>query len=88
MTTAMTKATLTDDTTIHEWQFEFYSTSEEEWLDFGYWTLSDDEQTAIEMLLEDEDNAVDYLSCNLKTWTYEEFKKNQGENSLELIRDY
>ena len=84
MTTTMT---LTDDTTIHEWCFEFYHTGEEEWLDFGYWTLSDDQQSAIELLLIDEDNQVEHLSCKLNTWTYKQFKQNQGENSLELIRD-
>ena len=83
----MTIQELTNDTIIHEWCFEFYHTEEEEWLDFGYWTLSDDQSAAIELLLKDEDNNVEHLSCHLNTWTYEQFKKNQGENSLELIRD-
>ena len=84
----MTTVTLTDETTIHEWQFEFYSSKEEEWLDFGYWTLSDDQSAAIEMLLIDEDNDVEHLSCNLKTWTYEQFKQNQGKDCITLLRDY
>jgi len=79
--------TLTDSTIIYEWCFEFYHTGEEEWLDYAYWTLSDDQQSAIEMLLIDENNDVEHLSCSLNEWTYEQFKKNQGENSLELIRD-
>ena len=49
--------------------------------------FSDDQSAAIELLLKDEDNNVEHLSCNLNTWTYEQFKKNQGENSHELIRD-
>jgi hypothetical protein len=76
------------ETIIHEWQFEFYSPKEEEWLDFGYWTLSDDQSAAIEMLLIDEDNDVEHLSCNLKTWTYEQFQKNQGDDCITLLRDY
>lgn len=87
MITSKAQMTLTDDTTIYEWCFEFYHTGEEEWLDFGYWTLSDDQQSAIELLLIDEDNQVEHLSCKLNTWTYKQFKQNQGENSLELIRD-
>ena len=79
--------TLTDDTTIYEWCFEFYSPKEEEWVDYGYWTISDDQSAAIELLMQDEDNEVEHLSCNLNTWTYAQFKQNQGENSLELIRD-
>ena len=76
------------ETIIHEWQFEFYSPKEGEWLDFGYWTLSDDQSAAIEMLLIDEDNEVEHLSCNLKTWTYEQFKQNQGDDCITLLRDY
>jgi len=88
MTNTMTQTTLTDDTTIYEWGFEFYHTGEEEWLDFGYWTLSDDQSAAIELLLKDEDNQVEHLSCSPRTWTFKQFKENQGENNLELIRDY
>ena len=84
MTTTMT---LTDETTIYEWCFEFYSPKEEEWVDFGYWTISDDQSAAIELLMQDEDNEVEHLSCNLNTWTYAQFKQNQGEDSLEMIRD-
>ena len=78
---------LSDDTTIYEWCFEFYSPKESEWVDFGYWTLSDDQQSAVELLLIDEENEVEHLSCSLNTWTYKQFKANQGEDSLELIRD-
>ena len=78
---------LDDDSIIYEWCFEFYSPGREEWLDYGYWTLSDDQQSAVELLMSDEENDVEYLSCSLNTWTYKEFKANQGEDSLELIRD-
>ena len=78
---------LKDDTTIYEWLFEFYSPKESEWIEYGYWTLSDDRSAAIELLLKDEDNAVEHLSCSLNTWSYAQFKLNQGENNLDLIRD-
>ena len=78
---------LDDDSIIYEWCFEFYSPGREEWLDYGYWTLSDDQQSAVELLMSDEENDVEYLSCSLNTWTFKEFKANQGEDSLELIRD-
>ena len=83
----VTTMTLTDETTIYEWCMEFYSPKEEEWVDYGYWTISDDQSAAIELLMQDEDNEVEHLSCNLNTWTYKQFKENQGENSMELIRD-
>ena len=82
-----TQMNLTDDTIIYEWGFEFYSEREEQWMDFGYWTLSDDQSAAIEFLLKDEENDVEHLSCSPRTWTYKQFKENQGEDSLELIRD-
>ncbi|WVQ00831.1 hypothetical protein [Synechococcus phage MC09] len=78
---------ITNDTIINEWSFEFYSTSEEEWLDFGYWTISDDQSAAIEILLKDEENQVEHLSCNHREWTFEQFKLNQGPDCMQLIRD-
>ena len=66
---------------------EFYSPSEEEWIDYSYWTISDQQDQAIALLLEDEDNQVDYLTCNHNTCTFEEFQRNQGTDSLTLIRD-
>lgn len=79
--------TLTPSTIINEWTMEFYSPTEEEWVDYGYWTISDQEDQAIELLLKDEDNQVDYLSCQHRTWTYEQFQRNQGPDALHLIRD-
>ena len=79
--------TLTDDTIVHEWRFEFYSPEQEEWLDFSYWTMTDDMQFAIIQLLMDEGNDVEHLSCVGDICTYAQFKLNQGENNLELIRD-
>ena len=79
---------LTPSTIINEWMMEFYSPTEEEWFDYSYWTISDQQDQAIELLLKDEDNQVDHLSCKHKAWTYEEFQRNQGTDSLNLIRDY
>lgn len=78
---------LNDDTIIHEWLFEFYSPGQEEWIEYGYWTLSDDQQSAVELLLIDEENEVEHLSCQLNTWTYDQFKTNMGPDCLSLIRD-
>ena len=81
------KLGLDDDTVINEWGMEFYSPVTEEWEDYSYWTLSDDRQSAVEMLQEDEANLVEHLSVTHRTWTLKEFRLNQGENSFSLIRD-
>ena len=80
--------TFTPDTTIYEWTFEFYSPTEEEWLDFGYWTLEDNRQFITETLIQDEDGNVEDLSVSVKEWTFEEFQQNQGPDCLSLLRDY
>lgn len=83
----MTMPELSDDTPIYEWCFEFWSPVEEDWVDYGYWTLANDEQLALKHLMDDEDGQVEHLSTSLNTWTFEEFKKNQGIECISLIRD-
>jgi len=74
-------------TTVYEWTMEFYSPTEEDYLDVSYYTFVEDSQMAREQLIIDEDGEVEDLKMNVTEHTYSNLK-DQGLDLETLILDY
>ena len=74
-------------TTVYEWNLEFYSPTEEEWMDVSYYTFVEDSQMAREQLIIDEEGQVEDLKLNKIEHTYSNLK-DQGLDLETLILDY
>jgi len=74
-------------TTVYEWTMEFYSPTEEDYLDVSYYTFVEDSQMAREQLIIDEDGKVEDLKMNVTEHTYSNLK-DQGLDLETLILDY
>ena len=74
-------------TTVYEWTMEFYSPTEEDYLDVSYYTFVEDSQMAREQLIIDEEGEVEDLKMNVTEHTYSNLK-DQGLDLETLILDY
>ena len=74
-------------TTVYEWTMEFYSPTEEDYLDVSYYTFVEDSQMAREQLIIDEEGQVEDLKMNVTEHTYSNLK-DQGLDLETLILDY
>ena len=74
-------------TTVYEWTMEFYSPTEEDYLDVSYYTFVEDSQMAREQLIIDENGEVEDLKMNVTEHTYSNLK-DQGLDLETLILDY
>jgi len=66
---------------------EFYSPTEEDYLDVSYYTFVEDSQMAREQLIIDEEGQVEDLKMNVTEHTYSNLK-DQGLDLETLILDY
>ena len=73
-------------TTVYEWTMEFYSPTEEDYLDVSYYTFVEDSQMAREQLIIDEEGQVEDLKVTLIEHTYSNLK-DQGLDLETLILD-
>jgi len=83
--------TITPDTTVYEWEMEYYSPTEEEWLECSYWTFTEDSQMAREQFITDESGTdyEDFQVTSVTEHTYSKLIDWYGEDSLKgLILDY
>ena len=74
-------------TTVYEWTMEFYSPTEEDYLDVSYYTFVEDSQMAREQLIIDEEGEIEDLKMNVTEHTYSNLK-DQGLDLETLILDY